>query len=875
MRVGFLGDIKMPSSYLTELALRAAVSSAKRTLTGESDQVTKIKEVALKRSQELVQGQSSESSLRTEMDAQSIAINVAIKGLELAYKAIARQIEVLNDKRLSFDKERQAGIATFMIPTDKEESSLTHEERIINNFNTLIAGSPSFSKYLGIHNAELTTITDNKFYSVLPFYRMSEALGQPVASTKPLDCQRVAISLFFKSALPDAISDIEMGFQTDTGFISFWESAYQRRNYLNNRRAPRFIMMSLSNLLWNLQHPVDHETGFPLSSRQCIELCRDVELFLNRLLDPASPNYLKPISNSENGLISFVRKLEVHTKGLKAAYEEEQLHELNIDDVTNSAHNALRVINKSVLKLIYKRNNPITKKDEPDDQAAENIAYMISFLNQLLIRNPDLMDVFRVFPTWIPPAAGMNIPPLTVVDALIIFSHLSWRQRDQLIATLKKSNIASALEFAQTLKNFDEKFISPIKEVSKKELHASVFNPKHEEVSRLTARRLIPLVTLVIKDFQIEVDSELTSQRAKRSQSNPTAKIIWSGKQQVQSINASANKGDEYYYWSLSPFVRMSAEVAAEIEDLPKRQYRITQMTELLDNVSDLVQHYRSFLQNKLFQSFLLKCLSRVKEEYAALDAHINKVDLHLAHDERMTRSLQSILRPMTRDINNSLEGFALATANFERLVSSPDFTEQQRQILATKLTSVSDQFSKLFGEETGITDLVDTSPIPRSIPSTSISSLPSPEMVEARKVIALRKLVQRCYMALSIQSRDGHKGVLLRELLTIIEEKPSFTDKQIKHVIMELIRVTASYRETWLFQAAYGQTRSARALIAAIKDPSLNTILPFSSLIFEQANLDMGDFSDAHILKRLKGMREGNHWQEASSQLQLITISN
>ena len=864
----------MPSFDLTEIALRAAVNTTSRTLTaGGDDLVAKIKDIALTRSQEFVRNQISQAGLNIDASAQSTAINLAVKGLEVAYQAISRQIEVLNDQRLSFDKERDAGIATFMVPVNKEESALTHEERIINSFNQFIINCPSFSKYLGIHSAELTTATGKKFYSILPFYRMSQALGQPAGNDKPLDSQRIAISLFFKSALPEAIGDIDSGFLSDFGFIAFWESAYQRKNYLNNRRAPRFIMMALANLLWNLQHPVNQETGFPLSSRQCIALCGDVASFLNQLLDPTSRYYLKSLDNKENNLMSFIRKLEIHTKGLKAAYEEEQLHELNIDEITNSAHSALRILDQSVLKLIYKRKNPLTKREEPDDQAAYTISYMIGFLNDTLSRNPDLMDVFKKFPEWITPAAGMNIPPLTVIDALIIFSHLSWRERDQLIATLKRSNIASALEFAQTLKKFDEKFINPIKLISKNELKATIFNPKHEQVGQLTARRLVPLLMLVIKDFPIKVDSELTRQRAKRSQRSPTAKTIWAGEQQVQAINASANRGNEYYYWSLSPFIKMSPGVAAEVEDLPKRQYRITQMTELLDNVSFLVKYYRSFLQDNVFQSFLLKCLGKVKAEYTALDVYISKIERHIADDEVMTRSLRSILQDMTKDINTSLENFSLDTANFERLVSSPNFTEEQRQILATKLTSLSDQFSKLFGEESGIAQLVSTSAIPQKTSTTAVPALLSlPENVEAR---ALRKLTERCYIALSAQSREGHKGALLRELLVMIEEKPNFNEAQIKHIIMELTRITASYRETWLFQAAYGQTRSAKALITAIKDPSLNKALPLASIIFERADLNISQYSDAQILKRLKSLREDNRWQEASTNMHLIAISN
>jgi hypothetical protein len=876
-----MGGIIMPSSFLTELALRAAVNTNNRTLTNEKGQAEAIKDFALKRSAELIQSDASASTVDAQVDLQSQAIGLAVKCLEVAYTAISKQIDVLNDQRLSFDKERQAGIGTFLLPTNKEETSLSTEEKIMSGFLDLVNRNPSFATYLGIHSAECLTDSGSKFFSILPFYRMSEALGQPVASTHPLDRQRIAINLFFKSALPDAIADIEIGFQTDWKFIAFWESAFQRKNYLNNRRAPRLIMMGLSNLLWNLQHPVDAKTGLPLSLTRCIELCRDVEIFLNQLLNSESSISIKKISNDENNLLSFMRKLEIHTKILRAAYAHEQLHELNIDEITNSAHQALRIIDKSIFKLIYKRYHPVAQKEVPDEKAAEILAEMISYLNVLLLRNTKLINTFQDYPQWISSAPTLNQPPLTIIDVLIIFCHSSWREREHLLKKIEASNMDSALEFAQTLRKFDLKFVKPIKAVSKKELHATIFNPKHQEVGRLTGRRLVPLITLVINDYQVDLDTPIKHDRGGSSLKNQNPPPIYDGKQQVQAINQSADMQNTYYTWALSPFVTMSTKLAREIDTLPKRQYRLTQMTELLDSVSYLIKNYRNFLQNKIFQTFLLKCLNKAKEEFLALDQYIDTVDLYLAQDERMSRSLQATLRPMTKDLNTSLEAFSLAATNFEGIVNAPDFTDQLRPLLATKLTLISNQFSALFAEDSGITALIDAAPDANPVDRAPIekeivaSNMAPTGIVETRKVMALRKLVQRCYIALSYQSREGHKGLLLRELSNFIENRPNFTEGQIKHVVMELTRITASYRETWLFQAAYGQTRSARALIAAIKDPNLNSVLPLASIIFEQPNINIMQVKDAQILEQLKNLREGNRWEESSGKIEITSNSS
>ena len=880
----------MALPYVTELALRAAVNTTGRSLSGTGDQTQAIKAVANKRAQEQISGSSDVSTLSGQFSAQAVAIDLAIVGLTLAYSEVRKQLSVLHTRRLDFDKERQEGIATFMEPTNKEERDLSLEERVIKGFlkRTYDKDNLSFSTYLGIHSADLLTEKNAKFHSVLPYYRMSEALMQPVASTRPLDRQRMAISLFFKSALPEAMANIETSFQTDNKFVSFWASTFRGKNYLNNRRAPRFIMMSLSNLLWNLQHPVDTEVGFPLSTSSCIELCHKVESYLNEFLNPESPYYLKKISNHENKLLSFMRKIEIHTKVLRSAYEEEQLHGINIDEVTNSAHRALRIMDKSVFKLIYREYNPITKKSEADETAAEKLSYYVGFLNELITQNSQLVSVFDPCPTWIRAKnKWLNKTPQTVVDVLIIFCHMSKQDRVCYLKKIKNSEIGTAKEFALTLRDLYDKFIKPIRAVSKIELGANDFFPKHESVGQLTASRLVPLITLVVEDYQINVDkSDTYENESSHSPERPTdvESEVMSGRRQVEAINLSAKAGDKFYVWTLSPFVKLSGGKAEkdEFDEMLKHQFRMTQMTKLMDSVKELVENYRSLLQHKAFQNFLLKCLSKVKEEYQCLERRIGEVQKYLSHDELISRSLQATLRPMMSDLNASFDEFVRAAANFERVVGGPNFVIEQQDLLKSKLRVVKNQFEGLFPEISGIAELVGDISTERSVNIGSAMFEPrttqsldrmSGENLDLRKVLALRKLVQHCHDSLSSQSKKGHKGALLRDLLNTIDTKANFTEETIKQVILELTHVVASYRKTWFFQASYGQTRSAKILIKAIKDPLINDVLPLASIIFVKPDVNVRKLRGDEILDHLRILRESNRWQEAVHQIPAVVI--
>jgi hypothetical protein len=866
----------MAQEQLSDLALRLAVNCTTRELSQEGGQVENIKALALKRLEELHHANGQDTNKKESLSAQASLILVAVKTLEFSYQAITKQLEVLQHQRLAFDKERQAGIATFTLPLHKEEKDLSSEEKVFKAFVDIIFKDPKFAIYFGIHYSEITPKQEEQFYSVLPFYRLSETIAQPLQINSSLNRQALELELFFKSALPDSLADIDTHFQTESRFIAFWESAFRRSNYLKDRRLARFFMMAWSNLLWNLHRPIDPNTGLLLNISSCIELCRNVEVFINQLLSSEHSPYLQLIKSDHFGIYSFLRKVEIHTKALHAAYAEEQLHELNLEDLAQSARHTLLYISKSTLKLIYKRHHPLTNSNEADEKAAEQMAYMVGYLNQLLIRNTELIHVFHTVPSWIPVESMLNKPPVTIVDVLILLCHLSWRERDHLLEQLKQSKMETAIEFAHILKEFDKKFIKPIKQVSKQELHSSPFHPKHQEVSQLTAQRLVPFISLVIQAYRIQVDNPISHEFAEFHRHHLSLRKIINGIEQIQTINATAFKNDSYYAWSLTPFVPLSIDIASNLNGLPQRQYRLILITELLDNLRELIQNYHSFIQNKLFQAFLLKFLHHVKEEYALLETQISRLDSELAQQNSMSRQLKSIIAPMTQEISKHITTFRTAAANVELVVGAPDFTDQQRQLLSAKLSIIAHQYSNLFSEPSGMEAFLDPC-IQLTLPKQALSaSEPGSEACNPQlqqKIHALKLLVERCYYDLSYQSRKGHKGLLLHELLTMVEFKPTFTEAHIKHIIMELTRITASYRENWLFHAPYGQTRSAKTLIAAVKDPELNQILPLASILFNQGISAPNTLTDEQVLQQLLSLREGSFWAKSSDEIRLSSL--
>jgi len=138
------------------------------------------------------------------------------------------------------------------------------------------------------------------------------------------------------------------------------------------------------------------------------------------------------------------------------------------------------------------------------------------------------------------------------------------------------------------------------------------------------------------------------------------------------------------------------------------------------------------------------------------------------------------------------------------------------------------------------------------------------PEFQSPKQVVQLRKLIIRCKNALSYASQYGGKGQLITNLLTLVDSKANLTQEDMKQAIYELTKITLSYRPSSFFQAAYAETRSSTALIAAITDPAFNQNLPIAELLLGEA-IDPRKETTDEIVQRLRKLQVLNRWQTCS----------
>ena len=183
----------------SEISLRAAVFAAKRDLAAGENFADKIRSQALSQLQIAQQAEGLFQGIKESGNLRAVAINAAVAGLQLAYQVISSELQEAKSKRQRFVAECETHLASFVIDTNKEFNELTKEEKAIRLFYKIaIQKCPEFIDYLGMNMHQNAETPHLQYYTVLPFYRMSQSLEQNGVIATSIDHHRQAIFLFLK-----------------------------------------------------------------------------------------------------------------------------------------------------------------------------------------------------------------------------------------------------------------------------------------------------------------------------------------------------------------------------------------------------------------------------------------------------------------------------------------------------------------------------------------------------------------------------------------------------------------------------------------------------------------------------------------------------
>lgn len=842
--------------------LRAGVTKAQKQKPADKDIVNAIQNEMLTSQQEVLSasGMQMANKLNEELALHDEAIKLVLTGLTLAAGAIAYQQDKTHSQLEGLTKEMASHACTFLRPNmDKQNyKSLYREQKIMHQFFDLSfnRNNQLITHYLGI---DKQSVDDGSlFYSVLPFYRSDELLELHVESDSQLDLERAAINLFFSSALDTAFDEIKQRFSQHSTVIEFFSSIGEQSNYLNAYRVPRFIMMSLANLLWNLQNPFDPDTGLELDTDTSIELCRAANAYLGEVLS------IKKIDKLEGNLVSLVSKVQEHVIGLWQAYNDSRLHDFKLKDLNNNLRSGLRIMIKSVFKLVYKEINAETGYEQPNEKASADIMYKLYYLSQLLDNDPSLMKVFAPYANKVADMPFINKLPCTVMDALAIFSRLRFDERQVFFKSLG-SHIQRE-EFSRTLISFHDKYIVPIRRLKPKIIDRN-------EAGRLASKRLLPLLALLVEEQRFSLD--------------PAKLIAWSAQfkpnftaaSQVKAINEMAKTNQGYYTWTVAT-LDLTNTISNPFSQLICQQYRLLCLTNLFDRVAVLAQNNAEFWQFQSFQRFILGFIEKVKAELNHLSVDINSFDSTLTDERGLSNHKQVILSRMLHGMSQAQARFNTSSDNFVRIVGAANFSKQQALLLEIKIEAIAREYKTLFNEPAGLDDIILRMALAnQDNESIKLESVTPSISIEANAIqgacaySALRQLLQGCFDGMSYYSKSGYKGQLMQQLIKQVDAQNSFTDTQVREILTKLFRICASYRETIFFQADYAKTRTAQALIKLIKSPAIYQQLPLGALLFSDNHKELSSVSDNAIFEQLSAMRTINHWERGVSEIALMVI--
>lgn len=655
----------MDMMHSSEIYLRSAVFTAQKNLEKGENLAEKIKNQALNQLSLVQKAEGLFAGTKNSENLQAAAIHIAVQGIELAYVAINSELSQAKFKRKRFVEECESHLASFTLSTQRELNEYSLEELAIHEFIQMIdMHFVDIKPYFGIQVHRSNEFPEERFYSVIPFYRMSMSLQQNNIIASKIDTHRQGIFLFLKTGLP-----LQYYYEKYKEYSRLWlqiQGLTHTSNYLNHLKAPRFIISALANLLWNLQHPVDCETGIPLPIDECIMICNKASMFLNDLLNPSQFKHLPNLDKRCKKVIRSLCKIELLLKSLQSAFEYDHLHEINLTDISKHMHSALRIMSNRIMELIYREQN-----------AAEKLVGQIMMMGELLMHNYELYEIFHALQVDCKPKF-INEKARTLIDVITLFAHQTPKKRKQIWQSLINTDSEYHIQFGHQLKEFHKNFLLHFEDIVMKNLKLKTFNKN-------MASHFIPLILMVMESFTVFRDTR----PKKLNEINPTNEppeslydlqnTTHDRKQRHLILNDAATLATgQYYRWSLSSFINVKSSFHESLDMLLSKQNEMRINTLELDTLAFKLSENRTLLLKKAFKEELLLTLTQICNFYTELLKMFNDIESHMQADLKLQRDQKRILQPMLDDLEATMIAIQKSITMVRTIITASEFEEQE-----------------------------------------------------------------------------------------------------------------------------------------------------------------------------------------------------
>jgi hypothetical protein len=700
--------------------------------------------------------------------AAAIVAGGVVLGLAGAVNVVSKSWKTVSEKHAKLEEEIIEQVSMFGVRETGVTPKPTFEQKLIRSYYLELEKELWLMRYSGIRRIEAAEPGAKTMYFVLPFYTMDTKVLKPLASMNAVDRVRTLIDTFLHVTLPEALAGIERAFDSYKQYtlLSAGKYVVQKGNFLNNWRSARFIMITLGNLLWNLQHPGDLRTGHHLSVDECVKYCHRVLILINSLLNPQEAPFLVHrdmfghVHQESEQLLKYITSVQLLVRNLHQAYRYDQMNTLNLADLTNTSHRVLGTLNTALFKLLYQHESKEANMPVPDERAADLISSHFNELTLVLQDNNAIVDVFQPYIKKFQEIPYLNYNVTTLIDILIIFTHLPYADRAALVTALQERTASygepSWSKFAEGLASLDQRFIEPIamQDQSNRFIQTA-------SAARISGRRLIPFFTLLMAALRTDVDTGNSYQLAQNEQSmsrgsnpeaayyspqyghvydddasidsyvtsrstlnmevylNPNLKMQRSGRQQIEAINFQArqanNIDDGYFSWRVELFTRhmplSSKSFMRQIYKLPMEEDQLIQLVKILDAIAAVRDLDPVFLQEKEFKLFFLHYLNKIKKEFRTFNQKLTRAGETISSHEGISPQMQSIFSNMMEEMEGSLAAVDTAANTLTSIVDNPHFMNEEKHSLASLIRFIEHSYTQLYPRDKppGITALLSS----------------------------------------------------------------------------------------------------------------------------------------------------------------------
>ncbi|MDP3705920.1 MAG: hypothetical protein Q8R24_08440 [Legionellaceae bacterium] len=555
------------------------------------------------------------------------------------YKAMMWRLDRVDDEREGFQDMVEQGISTYFIA--KAHEKRTGSDHYLNAFVTDLQKpknkeiSELLFLYSGIHKKDI----DHEKSKGIGYFVMSTFAFPMGAFIEKVEedgdtideaCQ--SLNSFLKSDVVNLLTMVTKGLNND--LLTKLELFIQAQKSLKQINAVRFLVISLGNIVLNLMRPMDPKTNMPVSLEDSVVLCALFRQILGDMLSEVKTNDFtinRTALRCNKRFNGFLKTLDDRVLVLQGAYEASLKHQLNLNDITNSAHALVQNIVRSILPLINLNQQ---------SSAPEHLISKMIGLNCLIDGHPDLvMELVKQLNrdkklslTTMP----INHPPVTVIDALAAFGSMNASVRRAALKHFKQNTVWSE-QFVVELRDFDKHFILPIENrVATSGFFSYLFS--HTSAFNASTSYLICSIALVLETFNV----------------NLTTNPLHSGmnvNKQVRLINKQILSEHPIFTWELfKSSLGLKQETLNLLMSVMLAQYKMLPTMKQADWMATLVRLNQSYLFRSNFQPFLATRLRDLNAKQKSLVQEVDALVFAAGNDKLSSRDELLVLCNMKND---------------------------------------------------------------------------------------------------------------------------------------------------------------------------------------------------------------------------------